>query len=297
LTTSLAVGSDGYNRTLLGAFGTRSARNSPSNSQGIFGPATWIRHLIKPRPGYGVAYIDWSQQEFAIAGALSGDGALQQAYQSGDPYLAFAKQSGLAPEHATKATHPLIRERCKTTVLGIQYGMGERSLAERLDRSPSEGRLLLRKHRETYPVFWKWISDASDYAFLGGQIHNVFGWTLHIMESTKPRTVQNFPMQSNGSAMLQLACIFATESGIEVCMPVHDALLVQGPLDRLDEHVATTQACMAKASEIVLSGFQLRSEARLIRYPNRFTEERGAKMWATVQSLLARFRAQAPVER
>ena len=47
--------------------------------------------------GYGVAYIDWSQQEFGIAAALSGDLAMQQAYQSGDPYLAFAKQVGAAP--------------------------------------------------------------------------------------------------------------------------------------------------------------------------------------------------------
>jgi hypothetical protein len=69
----LAVGKDGRNRTILSAFRARTSRNQPSNSKFIFGPAVWLRSLIKPPPGWGVAYIDWSQQEFGIAAALSGE--------------------------------------------------------------------------------------------------------------------------------------------------------------------------------------------------------------------------------
>jgi len=65
--------------------------------------------LIKPPPGHGVAYIDWQQQEFGIAAALSGDPLMMDAYRSGDPYLAFAKQAGATPADATKATHKAIR--------------------------------------------------------------------------------------------------------------------------------------------------------------------------------------------
>jgi len=101
----LAVGQDGRNRTVLSAFRSRTGRNQPSNTRYIFGPSVWLRSLIKPPPGFGVAYIDWSQQEFGIAGALSGDRAMQAAYLSGDPYLAFAKQAGAVPEDATKQTH------------------------------------------------------------------------------------------------------------------------------------------------------------------------------------------------
>src|SRR5262249_34970678 len=78
----LAVGSDGRNRCMLSAFGSRTGRNQPSNSKFIFGPATWLRSLIRPEPGMAVAYIDWSQQELAIAAALSGDQKMQDAYQS-----------------------------------------------------------------------------------------------------------------------------------------------------------------------------------------------------------------------
>ena len=62
----LAVGQDGRNRTILSAFRARTSRNQPSNTKSIFGPSVWLRGLIKPPPGYGVAYIDWSQQEFGM---------------------------------------------------------------------------------------------------------------------------------------------------------------------------------------------------------------------------------------
>jgi hypothetical protein len=72
----LTIGSDGRNRCLLSAFKARTGRNQPSNSQFIFGPAVWLRGLIKPEPKFALAYVDFSQQEFGIAAALSGDAAM-----------------------------------------------------------------------------------------------------------------------------------------------------------------------------------------------------------------------------
>ena len=45
--------------------------------------------LLHGVPSHALAYIDWSQQEFGIAAALSGDTRMQEAYASGDPYLTF----------------------------------------------------------------------------------------------------------------------------------------------------------------------------------------------------------------
>ena len=126
--SDLQVGKDGRNRTMLSAFRARTGRNQPSNTKFIFGPSVWLRGLIQPPPGYGIAYIDWQQQEFGIAAALSGDPLMMDAYRSGDPYLAFAKQAGAAPSDATKATHKAIRDQFKSTVLAVQYGMGADAL-------------------------------------------------------------------------------------------------------------------------------------------------------------------------
>ena len=100
--SDLPVGSDHRNRCLLSPFGTKTGRNAPSSSRFLFGLPGWLRNLILPPEGYGVAYVDWAAQEFAIAAVLSGDQRMIEAYETGDPYLAFCKQTGLAPEDATK---------------------------------------------------------------------------------------------------------------------------------------------------------------------------------------------------
>ncbi len=284
----LAVGQDGRNRTLLSVFRSRTGRNQPSNTKYIFGPSVWLRSLIRPPPGFGVAYIDWSQQEFGIAAALSGDLAMQDAYRSGDPYLAFAKQAGAVPEDATKESHAPTRELFKQCALAVMYGMEAESLAARIGQPPVVARDLLRAHRETYRVFWPWSDAAVDHAMLTSRLHTVFGWCVHVDENPNPRSLRNFPMQANGAEMLRLACCLATERGIEVCAPVHDAVLICAPLERLEEDIARMRAAMAEASCIVLGGFELRTDAMPIRYPDRFQDPRGKAMWDRVIELITK---------
>lgn len=284
--SDLAVGRDGRNRCLLSAFRARTGRNQPSNARFIFGPSVWLRGLIQPPPGYGLAYIDWAQQEFGIAAALSKDPLMQAAYRSGDPYLAFAIQAGAAPAGATKASHKAVREQFKACVLAVQYGMGADALALRIGQPPIRARELLGLHRETYRVFWAWSDRAVEHAVLTGSLHTVFGWHIRLSGPANDRSLRNFPMQANGAEMLRLACCLATERGIEVCAPVHDAVLIAAPLDRLEAEVARMQEAMREASEIVLAGFALNVDASLIRYPERYSDPRGAVMWQRVMRLL-----------
>jgi DNA polymerase I len=88
--------------------------------------------------------------------------------------------------------------------------------------------------------------------------------------------------------MLRLACCEATEGGILVCAPVHDAILVEGPADQIEEVAAEAQSAMQRASEVVLAGFPLRTEAKVVTYPERYMDDRGQVMWDTVQDLLAK---------
>ena len=186
--SELPVGRDNRNRCMLSAFRARTGRNQPSNSKYIFGPSAWLRGLIKPPEGYGLAYIDWSQQEFGIAAALSKDPLMMEAYRSGDPYLAFAKQSGAIPEDGTKQSHPEQRSLFKACVLAVQYGMGAESLAARIGEPTIKARELLQLHRETYRVFWNWSDGCLDHAMLYGKIWTVYGWYLHIADKPNPRS-------------------------------------------------------------------------------------------------------------
>ena len=282
----LAVGRDGRNRALLSPFGARTGRNTPSSTQFVFGPAVWIRGLIRPRPGYAVAYLDWSAEEFAIGAVLSGDPEMISAYTSGDPYLALGKQAGHIPPDGTKKTHGPIRDMFKTICLGLNYGMGAEALSQRIGRPIEQARHLLRLHRETYPVFWRWSDGAIDHAMTRGSLHTVYGWTIRCGADANPRSLRNFPIQANGAELLRLACCLATESGVSVVAPVHDALLIEAPMDQIKKHIAITEAAMCKASRYVLDGFEIRVDCKLVAYPDRFMDPRGQVMWATVSEIL-----------
>jgi DNA polymerase I len=106
--------------------------------------------------------------------------------------------------------------------------------------------------------------------------------------------------------MLRIACCLATERGVEVVAPVHDAMMICAPLDRLEADIATTRAAMAEASRAVLGGFELRTDCpdeydengkpvefpHIVRYPRRYMDERGVDMWETVMRLLREIKRQ-----
>ena len=265
---------DGRNRCLLSTFQARTGRNQPSNAKFIFGPSVWLRGLIKPPPGHGVAYIDWSQQEFGIAAALSGDANMLAAYASGDPYLAFAKQAGAVPQDATKQSHSAQRDQFKACALAVQYGMGPDALAARIGQPPVVARDLLRKHQETYRTFWAWSDAAVDHAMSQSSLTHGVWVDNPCRRRVQPAFLRNFPMQANGAEMLRLACCLATERGIEVCAPVHDAVLICAPLDRLDADIAGMRAAMAEASRIVLNGFELGTDVAIVRSGSIFGQAR-----------------------
>jgi len=281
------VSADGRNRTLLSPFGGKTGRNQPSTNKFIFGSSVWLRGLIKPAEGWGIAYIDWSQQEFGIAAALSGDLAMKQAYASGDPYLEFAKLAGAVPPDATKKSHPKERALYKETVLAVNYGMGAESLADRIQQPVIVAKDLLRKHRQTFRVFWNWSDGNVDYALLHKRLWTVFGWQIQVSGPINARSLANFLMQANGAEMMRIACILMTEAGIRVCAPVHDAVLIEAPLDELGGRISQAQELMREASRQVLGDFELTTDADTYRYPERYRdEERGGAFWDKVMSLL-----------
>jgi hypothetical protein len=296
----LAVGPDGRNRVMLSLFGSKTSRNQPSNSKFIFGPAIWLRSLVKPGPGRAVAYVDWSAQELGVAAYLSGDPAMQEAYRSGDPYLFLARQVGAVPAWATKESHAEVREVFKVVSLGVLYGLTAEGAARKLDVPPCLGRELLNYHRDTFPRFWQWSELVEMRAMLLNRQRTVFGWTLHVPEGLRPgttrafanpRTYRNFYMQAHGAEMMRLACMMATEEGIEVCCPVHDALLVEGPSRLIGDVVLRTKQVMEQASELVMPGFRLRTDEKEVSYPRRYRDKRGKKMWGRVRGILSDLRA------
>ena len=97
-------------------------------------------------------------------------------------------------------------------------------------------------------------------------------------------------MQANGAEMLRLACCLGTENGILVCAPVHDALMITAPVDRIQEDVTRMREYMRQASQTVLGGFSLSTDDRIenmiVKYPDRYFDKRGKDFWSKILNLL-----------
>jgi DNA polymerase I len=62
--------------------------------------------------------------------------------------------------------------------------------------------------------------------------------------------------------------------------------LICAPLDRLEADVIKMQGLMRESSGIVLNGFELGTDASVVRHPDRYMDDRGAAMWQHVMKLI-----------
>jgi DNA polymerase I len=240
--------------------------------------------------------------EFLIAASLS-DGhcgpinIMLDMYRSGDPYMAFAKRVGAIPNHITKETlgnYVAVRERYKVMLLAVQYGMGAETLAARLGVPTFEAHEMLNRHREMFAQYWRWSDDWVQHALQTGIMRTAFGWTCRTgITEFNMRSIRNWPVQATGADILRIACILATRHGIKLLAPVHDAVLIEAPIERIEADVALMREIMRRASRIMLNAdpagtHELRTDYTIVRYPDRYSDKRGAKIWDQVVELLVK---------
>ena len=78
---------------------------------------------------------------------------------------------------------------------------------------------------------------------------------------------------------------------------MHDAVLIEAPIERIEADVALMREIMRRASRIVLNAdadgtHELRTDYEIIRYPDRYSDQRGAEIYARVMALLQQRRDQ-----
>jgi DNA polymerase I-like protein with 3'-5' exonuclease and polymerase domains len=166
------------------------------------------------------------------------------------------------------------------------------SLSNRLGVSFYEGNEMLNQHHETFAQYWAWSDDWVQHALQTGVMWTSMGWFCRTgITEFNERSLRNWPVQSAGADILRIACILAVRHGIKLLAPIHDAVLVEASVNRIEADVALMQELMRRASRIVLNKdpagtFELRTDAKIIRYPDSYSDARGDKVWDDVMRLL-----------
>jgi hypothetical protein len=84
----------------------------------------------------------------------------------------------------------------------------------------------------------------------------------------------------------------AHRRGIRLLAPVHDAVLIEAPIERIEADVTLARELMRRASRVVLNAdatgqLELRTDVTIVRYPDRYSDKRGKEIFQQMVSLLA----------
>ena len=229
------VGNDKRVRPFFGIYGAQSARSQPGSMGFIPLKSNWMRAFIQPKPGRAIVGIDYGSQEFLISALMSEDDEMIKAYESGDPYLHFAKLDGAVPQDGTKETHKHERSIYKTVVLGISYLMGSKSLAAKLTTdlgrlyTQEEAQELINAFHAAFPDFAEWQQDLIETYGNSGRFARLklpCGWYMW-QDNKNAKSVGNMPIQGFGSCIMRKAVALAQDRGLDVIYTLHDAIYVE----------------------------------------------------------------------
>ena len=78
-----------------------------------------------------------------------------------------------------------------------------------------------------------------------------------------------------------------------MCAPMHDALLVEGPLDDVDE-IVSDPGRHAGGRRDRARRLRARTDAKIVRYPDRYLDDRGLAFFQRVLELLGSLGPHAP---
>ncbi len=274
------VAADGRSHADQRPFGAGSGRNGPKKY--IFNARKWWRYLIKPVKGTAIVSLDFAAEEPAIAAYLSGDESMIAAYEAGDIYQPIIDAMGVS------------RKSAKACVLGVQYGRGKKSLAEKEGIPYSEAEAILKYHRKTYRKYWEW-SDGIIETIKRDRVYTLpDGWAIRIDDTFSDdsheqiRTIRNFPVQGTGGTILRSTVLVAAKENISIIGTHHDSIAIEAPVNRIAGDTKTLEEIMRETSKRYL-GKEIRVTGADKIYEDRFEDEDGKEDWERISETLKNY--------
>jgi DNA polymerase I-like protein with 3'-5' exonuclease and polymerase domains len=289
------IGNDGNIRPYYNPYGAQSGRNQPPAKSYPLLWSSWLRCIVRPKPGYSMITADFGSQEFIVAAALANDKNMEDAYDSGDPYLAFGKLAGAIPENGTKDTHEKERTMFKSTVLGLQYGMGAKKLQAKLSADMGETidikrtYSLINMHKKAFKTMWEWLEDVNHHYFtarkpliLGHNMADRYSeessgdlWPVNL-DNPSALSIKNVPVQGVSASILRESVKLACRKGLPMFAPLHDAVYLQCRDEDVEEVSKILTECMDEAS-IKLIGRKIRIDLDVYPHDKLYVPKKGKK--------------------
>ncbi len=210
-----------------------------------------IRRGFITEPGWTFLSVDYSQVELRILAHISQDETLLEAFRE-DQDIHTATAAAIYSIPVEKVTKNQ-RRFAKTINFGLIYGMGAFRLARETGLTLGEAESYVKKYFAQFPGIERYLEGTRQKARTDGYVETLFGRRRYFpvlktaMSNANRQAVQraereavNHPIQGTAADIIKLAMIrlhaeLTARYKARLLLQVHDELLLEVPLDELDE--------------------------------------------------------------
>ncbi len=217
-------------------------------------PRKGFKHLYRAPEGYQFVTGDLSQIELRVAGLISGDPVINEAYAQGEDLhrAVAAERAGKAATDVTKDE----RDAAKAINFGLLFGAGAKTLREQVinrlqvDMSLEEAREAKAFFHAKYARLTEWQKEVVAYANAYEYSESPYIQLTRHYEDREYTKAMNFPVQSGAWEVLALAMLYVdprlpTDGSIRISHHVHDELCL-----------VATDAKVMEAAFLLRDGFR-----------------------------------------
>ena len=215
------------------------------------------RECIRAAPGRLLCIGDYSQIELRVLADFAEDPGMLLALESGDDlHMATAARMFDLPIDRVPSN---LRAVGKTINFGLVYGIGARTLADRLKVTVDTAERFIDQYFAAYPRIRDYLRQAADTAVTERRVRSAAGRLVRIefdaadksQVSGAQRLGKNIPIQATSAEITKQAMVLLDarlDSDCRIVNSIHDELVVECPADRADDVRDVMQTAMIEGA-------------------------------------------------
>ena len=183
------------------------------------------RNIFIADKDLSLCYVDYDQFEVGIMAAISGDTQMKAIYENSDAYLNLAE---------SVFDDDSLRGKAKILFLSYTYGMSLDNILSSVT-SLNGNTTVAKKYFSEFSTYENWKKDIYAHYESKGFISTIKGNLLHRtatgeLTHKEKRTCVNHVIQGTATYIFKEALLeLSNIKGIEILIPMHDAVLFQHP--------------------------------------------------------------------
>jgi len=187
-----------------------------------------VRSVFIPRPGNVLLFFDYSQIEMRVFALYCQERSMLKAFKQRRDLHAETAQLMFG------TVNEKTRYQAKTINFGIIYGMGIRTLSNKLGVSFEEARTLREQYSEKFSMIDCMVRRAKQQLYRQNYAEDIFGRRYHLDYSEHYKIVNRLVQGTSASilktAILQVCRMYPN---IALWPPVHDETIIEVPIETL----------------------------------------------------------------